>query len=306
MAENRRIRKVVRSRATIEGAGVHLRRAIGFGDPQLCDPFLLFDDFRSDRPEHYLKGFPWHPHRGIETITYVLRGDVEHGDSLGNSGVISAGDVQWMTAGSGIIHQEMPKGDPQGAMYGFQLWANLPAANKMMDPRYRGFVASQIPEAVGANGTRIKVIAGTVDGVTGPVRDVVTAPEYLDVTVPAGVTFTRATPRGHTVLAYVTGGKAVFCQQNDPYSYEAEGGNYFDMERSALLGDGHMVLFGDGDSVAIHAGDEPVRFLLISGKPIKEPIAWYGPIVMNTQEELRVAYDELQKGTFVKVRGSGG
>ncbi|MGA7743571.1 MAG: pirin family protein [Polyangia bacterium] len=305
MAENRRIRKVVRSRATIEGAGVHLHRAIGFGDLQLCDPFLLLDDFRSDRPEHYLKGFPWHPHRGIETITYVLRGDVEHGDSLGNSGVISAGDVQWMTAGSGIIHQEMPKGDPQGAMYGFQLWANLPAAHKMMNPRYRGFASSQIPEAVQANGTRIKVIAGAIDGVTGPVRDVVTAPEYLDVSVPAGATFTRPTPRGHTVLAYVIGGKAVFCQQSDPYSYEAEGGNYFDMERSPLLGDSHLVLFDDGDSVSIRAADEPVRFLLISGKPIREPVAWYGPIVMNTQEELRLAYQELQNGTFVKVRGRG-
>jgi len=303
MAENRRIRKVVRSRATIEGAGVHLHRAIGFGDPTLCDPFLLFDDFRSDRPEHYLKGFPWHPHRGIETITYVLRGDVEHGDSLGNSGVISSGDVQWMTAGSGIVHQEMPKGDPHGAMYGFQLWANLPAASKMMDPRYRGFVSAQIPEAALANGVRIKVIAGAADGVTGPVRDVVTAPEYLDVTVPAGVTFTRATARGHTVLAYVIGGKAVFCQQSDPYSYEAEGGNYFDMERNAQLGDGHMVIFADGDSVTIKAGDEPARFLLISGKPIKEPVAWYGPIVMNTQEELRIAYEELRNGTFVKVRG---
>jgi hypothetical protein len=176
----------------------------------------------------------------------------------------------------------------------------------MMDPRYRGFVSSQIPEATEANGTRIKVIAGAVDGVKGPVSDVVTAPEYLDVTVPAGATFTRPTSRGHTVLAYVIGGKAVFCHQSDPYSYDAEGGNYFDMERSPLLGDGHMVLFDDGDSVTIRAGDEPVRFLLISGKPIKEPVAWYGPIVMNTQEELRIAYEELQKGTFVKVRGSGG
>ena len=306
MDKNRRIRKVSKSQPTVEGAGVHLRRAFGNSHVPAFDPFLLLDDFRADDPQHYLPGFPWHPHRGIETITYVLRGDVEHGDSLGNSGVISAGDVQWMSAGSGIVHQEMPRGDPQGAMYGFQLWANLPAAHKMMDPRYRGFVSSQIPEAAEASGTRIKVIAGAVDGVTGPVRDVVTAPEYLDVTVPEGATFTRRTPRGHTVLAYVIGGKALFCQQSDPYSYEAEGGNYFDMERNALLGDGHLVLFDDGDSVAIHAGDEPVRFLLISGKPIKEPIAWYGPIVMNTQEELRVAYQELQSGTFVKVRGSGG
>jgi redox-sensitive bicupin YhaK (pirin superfamily) len=301
MAENRHIRKVVKSRATIEGAGVHLHRAIGFGDAGLYDPFLLLDDFRSDNPDQYLKGFPWHPHRGIETITYVLRGDVEHGDSMGNSGVISSGDVQWMTAGSGIIHQEMPKGDPQGAMHGFQLWANLPAVNKMMDPRYRGIVSREIPEATQADGTRVKVIAGTAGNVTGPVRDVVTAPEYLDVTVLRGEAFTHPTPRGHTVFAYVIGGKGVFCTQKDPYSYEAEGAGYFDMERGPLIGDGHLVLFGDGDHVTIGAEDESVRFLLISGKPIREPIAWYGPIVMNTQEELRIAFDELQRGTFIRA-----
>ncbi len=302
MAENRHIRKVVKSRATIEGAGVRLHRAIGFGDPQLYDPFLLLDDFRSDKPEDYRKGFPWHPHRGMETITYVLQGDVEHKDSLDNSGVISSGDVQWMTAGSGIIHQEMPKGDAQGAMYGFQLWANLPAASKMMDPRYRGIVSADIPEVKEPNGTKIKVIAGKVGGVTGPVRDVVTAPEYLDVTVPAGGAFTHATPRGHTVFAYVIGGKGVFCKQKDPYSYEAEGAGYFDMERGPLLGDGHLVLFDDGDTVTIGAEQESVRFLLISGKPIREPIAWYGPIVMNTQEELRIAFDELDRGTFIKAK----
>jgi len=306
MGESRNIRKVIKSRPTIEGAGVHLHRAIGFGDQQLYDPFLLLDDFRSDVPEHYLKGFPWHPHRGIETITYVLRGDVEHGDSLGNSGVISSGDVQWMTAGSGIIHQEMPKGDAQGAMYGFQLWANLPAADKMMDPRYRGVARAEIPEARDPNGTTTKVIAGTVRGVTGPVRDVVTSPEYLDVSIPAGVVFTHPTPRGHTVFAYVIGGKAVFCQQKDPFSYEAEGAGYFDMERGPALGDGHLVLFGDGEAVTIRAEDEPVRLLLISGKPIREPIAWYGPIVMNTQEELRLAFDELERGTFIKARRSAG
>jgi hypothetical protein len=305
MPENRPIRKVVTSRPTVEGAGVHLRRAIGFGDPQLYDPFLLLDDFRSDVPDQYLKGFPWHPHRGIETITYVLRGDVEHGDSLGNSGVISSGDVQWMTAGSGIIHQEMPKGDAHGAMYGFQLWANLPAAEKMMDPRYRGVLSAEIPEATDAKGTRIKVVAGTVSGVTGPVRDVVTEPEYLDVAVPSGATFTHLVPRGHTVFAYVIGGRAVFCQQKNPYSYDAEWVSYSDAEPSALIDDGHLVLFGDGDAVTVTAEDGPVRFLLISGKPIREPVAWYGPIVMNTQEELKVAFDELRRGTFIKTRSGG-
>jgi hypothetical protein len=304
MAKNRLIRKVVKSRATIEGAGVHLHRAIGWGRPEIYDPFLLLDDFRSDEPDLYVKGFPWHPHRGMETITYVLRGEVEHGDSLGNRGVIAPGDVQWMTAGSGIIHQEMPKGDPQGAMYGFQLWANLPAASKMMEPRYRGIASSEIPEVTDAGGAAIKVIAGSVGGVVGPVRDVVTSPEYLDVNLPPGKSFTHPTPRGHTAFAYVIGGKGVFCQKNDPYSYEEEGENYFDMERSRLLGDRHLVLFGDGDGVSVAAEAEPVRFLLISGKPIGEPIAWSGPIVMNTQEELRTAFEELERNTFIKHRGS--
>jgi redox-sensitive bicupin YhaK (pirin superfamily) len=302
MAEIRSVRKVVRSRPTIEGAGVHLHRAIGFGAPETYDPFLLLDDFRSDKPDEYLPGFPWHPHRGMETITYVLRGEVEHRDSLGNRDVISPGDVQWMTAGSGIIHQEMPKGDPQGAMHGFQLWANLPAANKMMEPRYRGLKSAQIPEATDAGGARIKIIAGAAGGVNGPVRDVVTGPEYFDVSLAPGQTLTHATPRGHTVLAYVIGGKGVFCQQKDPYSYDAEGENYFDMKRERLIGDGHLVAFGDGDAVTASAETEPVRFLLISGKPIGEPIAWYGPIVMNTQQELRVAFEELDRGTFIKHR----
>jgi quercetin 2,3-dioxygenase len=300
MTGTRRIRKVVKSRATMEGAGVHLRRAIGFGDPQIYDPFLLLDDFRSDRPEDYLKGFPWHPHRGIETITYVLRGDVEHGDSLGNRGVISSGDVQWMTAGSGIIHNEMPKGDGAGSMHGFQLWANLPSSQKMMDPRYRGILSGDIPEVVTRDGVRIKIIAGTLEGVAGPVRDVVIDPEYLDVTVPPGATYTHPTRPGHTVFAYIIGGKGVFCSQMDPYSYDAEGAAYFDMERGPQIADGHLVLFDDGASMTVSAGEEHVRFLLISGRPLGEPIAWYGPIVMNTQEELRVAYEELQNGTFIK------
>jgi quercetin 2,3-dioxygenase len=304
MSESRRIRSVVTSRPTIEGAGVHLNRAIGFQDAGVYDPFLLLDDFRSDTPEHYLKGFPWHPHRGIETITYVLAGGVEHGDSLGNTGVIASGDVQWMTAGSGIIHQEMPKGDARNSISGFQLWANLPAADKMMDPRYRGLTAAEIPEVKQANGTTIRIIAGTVEGTSGPVRDVVTGPEYLDVTVPAGAAFTHPTPRGHTVFAYVIAGSGVFCGQHDPFSYERRGASYFEMERRTQVGNRRLVLFGDGDQVTIGAEEEPVRVLLISGKPIGEPIAWYGPIVMNTQEELRTAFEELERGTFIKTGGS--
>jgi len=296
----RRIKKIVKAHATLEGAGVHLHRAIGLGASDEYDPFLLLDDFRSDVPAEYVAGFPWHPHRGMETITYVLRGEVEHKDSLGNRGTIAAGDLQWMSAGSGIIHQEMPKGDASGAMYGFQLWANLPAAKKMSEPRYRGIVSADIPEVTDPSGATIKVVAGTAHGVSGPVRDVATSPEYLDVTVPAGKTFTRETPRGHTVFAYVIAGAAVFGDQTDPYSYEAEGDSYFDQERDRRIGDRHLVHFTDGDAVVVGAGAEPLRFLLVSGKPIGEPIAWRGPIVMNTQEELRVAFEELDKNTFIK------
>src|SRR5271157_4164 len=222
MARERNIRKVVKSKPTIEGAGVHLRRAFGFSEAPQFDPFLLLDDFRSDIPEHYIKGFPWHPHRGIETITYVLRGDVEHGDSMGNKGVISSGDVQWMTAGSGIIHQEMPKGDPDGLMYGFQLWANLPQSHKMMGPRYRDVKSDQIPDVSLENGTKIRVICGSVGNRQGPVRDIVIDPEYLDVTVPAGSKFIHPTKRGHTVLAYVIDGTGYFCKEKKPFSYEME------------------------------------------------------------------------------------
>jgi redox-sensitive bicupin YhaK (pirin superfamily) len=304
--ETRRVRQVLKSRATIEGAGVHLHRAIGFGPPQQYDPFLLLDDFRSDNPDAYVRGFPWHPHRGMETITSVLRGTVAHGDSLGNTGVIAPGEVQWMTAGSGIIHQEMPQGDPRGAMCGFQLWANLPAAHKMMMPRSRGVTRAEIPRVPEPSGATIRVIAGTAGGVSGPVRDVVTRPESLDVSLAAGQSFTPPPPRGHTVVAYVIGGKGVFCQQQEPYSDEAVGGNDGDMTRDRLIGDGHLVVFGDGDQVSVAAETDSVRLLLISGKPIGEPIAWYGPIVMNTQEELRVAFDELERGTFIKDRGSEG
>jgi hypothetical protein len=287
VAESRHIRNVVTRRATIEGAGVHLHRAIGWGQPEVYDPFLLLDDFRSDEPARYLRGFPWHPHRGMETITYVLRGEVEHGDSLGNRGVIAAGDVQWMSAGSGIIHQEMPRGDAQDVLEGFQLWANLPAAHKMTEPRYRGVASAEIPVVRDASGATIKIVAGSVDGVVGPVRDVVTSPEYLDVTVPPGQSFTHTTPRGHTVFAYVIGGGGVFDEQGN----------------EGAITNGRLVLFEDGDAVSVAAGAEPVRFLLISGRPIGEPIAWRGPIVMNTEQELRIAFEELERNTFIKHRG---
>ena len=302
MANNRKIRKVIKSKPTIEGAGVHLKRAFGYSEVPLFDPFLLLDDFRSDDPEHYLRGFPWHPHRGIETITYMLAGEVAHGDSMGNKGVITSGDTQWMTAGSGIIHQEMPRGDADGRMEGFQLWANLPKTHKMMDPRYRDIKSGQVPEVVKANGARIKVICGSMDGEQGPVRDVVIDPEYLDVTVPAGSEFVHATRRGHTVFAYVIGGKGLFCNEKDPFAYDVEGVNYFDMKREPFAGNGTLVLFTDGEQVTVRTQGEPVRFLLISGKPIDEPVAWYGPIVMNTDEELRIALEEYQNGTFIKYR----
>ncbi len=304
MENIRKIHKVIKSIPTLEGAGVHLKRAFGFREVRAFDPFLLLDDFRSDNPEYYLKGFPWHPHRGIETITYILEGKVEHGDSMKNKGVINPGDVQWMTAGSGIIHQEMPKGDENGRMGGFQLWANLPATHKMMDPRYRDVKSSQIPEVSKDNGVKIKIICGQVDGIQGPVRDIITDPEYLDVTVPAGTEFTHPTKAGHTVLAYVIEGKGRFCQEKDPFSYEAEGVNYFDLQRSPFADNESLILFEDGEKIVVVTEEEPVRFLFISGKPIGEPVAWYGPIVMNTQEELETAFEEFNNGTFIKYKNN--
>ncbi|MGD9028708.1 MAG: pirin family protein [Anaerolineae bacterium] len=303
MHEAREIRKAMKGKPTIEGAGVHLRRVFGFGEVPHFDPFLLLDDFRSDEPDHYTKGFPWHPHRGIETITYVLKGDVEHGDSLGNQGTIGSGDVQWMTAGSGIIHQEMPQGDIDGRMYGFQLWANLPARQKMMNPRYRDVTGEQIPEVRRPNGTTIKIIAGEVSGVKGPVGDIVIDPEYIDVTVPAHSEFRHSTKPGYRVFAYVIGGQGYFCEERNPFTYEAEGVNYFDLERDPLVGDGTLVLFDDGDEIAVSTEAHPVRFLLISGQPLGEPIAWYGPIVMNTREELQLAFEEYRQGAFIKYTG---
>ena len=243
---------------------------------------------------------PWHPHRGIETITYVLRGDVEHGDSMGNKGVIGSGDVQWMTAGNGIIHQEMPKGDEAGSMWGFQLWANLPASHKMMNPRYRDVKSSKIPEIILENGIKIYVVSGEVKGTRGPVRDIVTDPEYLDVTLPPGAKFTHPTKPGHTVFAYVIAGKACFCSEKDPFTSDFEGADFFDIPTRPFMSNGHLVLFDDGDQIAVYTQEEEVRFLLLSGKPIGEPIAWYGPIVMNTREELKIAFEEYQNGTFIK------
>ena len=300
MNDIRMIRKVWKSKPTIEGAGVHLKRVFGFSQVPMFDPFLLLDDFRSDNPEHYIKGFPWHPHRGIETITYVLQGDVEHGDSMGNKGIISSGDMQWMTAGNGIIHQEMPQGDPDGLMLGFQLWANLPKSRKMMEPRYRDVKSRQIPEVVLDTGTKIKIICGKVGDQEGPVRDIIIDPEYLDVTVAARSEFIHPTKRGHTVFAYVIDGKGYFCQEKKPFSYEIEGKNYFDMDREPYVGNETIVLFDDGNQVMVSTEGEGVRFLLISGRPIGEPVSWYGPIVMNSEEELQIAFEEYRNGTFIK------
>jgi redox-sensitive bicupin YhaK (pirin superfamily) len=296
----RKIKKILKSKPTIEGAGVHLNRAFGFYQVPQLDPFLLLDDFRSDDPEHYLPGFPWHPHRGIETITYMLDGYVEHGDSMGNKGVITPGDVQWMTAGSGIIHQEMPKGDKKGRMGGFQLWANLPAKQKMMGPRYRDVKKDTIPQIKRKDGTTIRIISGKVNGVEGPVTDIVIDPEYLDVSVPAGVTFIHSVKPDHTVLAYIIDGQAYFDKGKDSFAYEIEGANYFDFERECLMSSESVVLYEEGDEINVNTAEEPVRFLLISGKPLKEPVAWYGPIVMNTQEELKKAFEEYNNGTFIK------
>lgn len=307
MGTNRKIKRIFTSRPTLEGAGVHLKRAFGNAEVPLFDPFLMMDDFRSDDPSHYTMGFPWHPHRGIETITYVLQGDVEHGDSMGNKGIITSGDVQWMTAGSGIIHQEMPQGDPRGIMQGFQLWANLPASEKMMDPRYRDVKASEIPAVILENGCEARVICGRTGDTTGPVRDIVTDPEYLDVSVPPQTTFEHPTKRGHTVLAYVISGSGSFGEMEDRpegehvAAFDEHVGGSVELPGVTAANE-DLILFDDGDLVSVTAGDEPLRFLLLSGKPIGEPIAWIGPIVMNTQEELRQAFREYDLGTFIRKR----
>lgn len=283
MQNARTIRTVIKSKPTIEGAGVHLKRVFGNSEVPLFDPFLMLDDFRSNNPDHYRAGFPWHPHRGIETITYVLSGDVEHGDSMGNKGVISSGDTQWMTAGSGIIHQEMPRGDKEGRMEGFQLWANLPRSYKMMEPRYRDIKNSQVPEVSLENGVKVRIICGKVGKYEGPAKEIIVDPEYLDVRIPANSEFTHPTKHGHTVFAFVI-----------------EGQGFFDETKTNPIGNGSVCLYEDGDHIAVTTGGGPVRFLLISGRPIGEPVAWYGPIVMNTDQELQQAFEEYQNGTFIK------
>src|SRR5881227_3307316 len=293
----RPVKQIIQPKATIEGAGVKLQRAFGFGKTKDFDPFLLLDDFRNDNPDDYLAGFPWHPHRGIETITYVLAGSVEHGDSLGNKGKMTAGDVQWMTAGSGILHQEMPKGDTHGRMHGFQLWANLPSSLKMTDPRYQDIPSSAIPEVADDDGTRVRVVCGEFWGKKGPVEGVAADPRYLDVSVPPGRRKHLAVDRSRHAFAYVFAGSGTFRDASQPRAVKNElaAGSAGDE-----TGNRSLVLFDRGDEVVVQAGDEGIRFLLVSGKPIEEPVAWYGPIVMNTEAELRQAYSELHDGTFIK------
>lgn len=286
---------------TLEGAGVKLHRAFGFQDPSELDPFLLFDDFRNETPEDFIKGFPWHPHRGIETITYVLSGSVDHGDSLGNTGTLGAGDVQWMTAGSGIMHQEMPHGNQTGQMHGFQLWGNLPAAQKMTTPRYQDVQAKEIPEIIDDDGTRVKIIVGSFWGKTGPVDGIAADPQYLDIYIPAGVKKTFQIDTYRRAFAYIFEGSAAFADASDPSGVLLEkevAGEELNIRD--LSGDRTLVRFGTGDEITVQAGPEGVRFLLISGAPIDEPVAWHGPIVMNTQAELHQAMRDLQNGTFIQ------
>jgi redox-sensitive bicupin YhaK (pirin superfamily) len=296
----RPIRRVLKPKETLEGAGVKLKRAFGFGNTTEFDPFLLFDDFRNERPEDFLKGFPWHPHRGIETITYVLAGSVEHGDSLGNTGSLGAGDVQWMTAGSGIMHQEMPKGDPSGRMHGFQLWANLPSSLKMTAPRYQDVTSDAIPEAVDDDGTRVRVICGSFWGKSGPVDGVAADPRYLDVSVPPGAKKHLPIETTRHAFAYVFAGSGSFRDASTPRDVRTEVAGPPDTLPISSTGDRSLVLFDRGDEIVVQAGDAGMRFLLVSGEPIEEPVAWYGPIVMNTDEQLQQAYNELRAGTFIK------
>ena len=290
---------------TLEGAGVQLHRVFGFGDTSLTDPFLMMDDFRNDHPDNYLKGFPWHPHRGIETITYVLAGTVAHGDSLGNQGVLGAGDVQWMTAGSGIMHQEMPKGDTQGRMHGFQLWANLPSHLKMTKPRYQDMRASDIPEIIDDDGTCVRVIVGSFWGKKGPVDGIAADPQYLDISIPPGRRKTLAIDTYRSAFAYIFEGSAHFREASDPFGVLVEKElNGEEILFRDMSGNRTLVVFGSGDEITVQAGEHGVRFLLLSGAPIREPVAWYGPIAMNTCDELRQAVKELQDGTFIKESAS--
>src|SRR3989454_1964834 len=308
----RPIKRISQAQPTIEGAGVKLRRAFGFGSTGDFDPFLLLDDFRNENPQDYLAGFPWHPHRGIETITYVLRGSVQHGDSLGNRGSLGAGDVQWMTAGSGILHQEMPQGDPQGRMHGFQLWANLPASLKMTAPRYQDIGAGAIPEVTDDDGTRVRVICGSFWGKPGPGGGVAAAPRYLAVWVPPGKRKSLPVETSGHSFAYVFEGGGTFRDASEPGAVRTEqvgpvvagggggGGGGGEVQNRSL------VLFDGGDAVTVQGGGAGIRVLLVSGKPIEEPVAWYGPIVMNTPDELRRAHAQLHDGSLIRQRPGGG
>ncbi len=307
----RPVKEILSTRPTLEGAGVRLERAFGFGKTKEFDPFLLLDDFRNERPADYLAGFPWHPHRGIETITYVLAGTVEHGDSLGNTGRMGAGDVQWMTAGSGILHQEMPKGDERGRMHGFQLWANLPSRLKMTDPRYQDIPSSAIPEVTEDDGTRARVICGEFWGKRGPVDGVAAEPQYLDISVPPNTRKRLKVETTRNAFAYVFAGAGTFRDASEPRAVLTENGTDANAQpvyrRNLLAGDcdatNHsLVLFDRGDEIQVQAGPEGMRFLLVSGQPIEEPVAWQGPIVMNTPEELRQAWAELHTGGFIRKR----
>jgi quercetin 2,3-dioxygenase len=297
----RPVKRIIESKPTIEGAGVKLRRAFGFGDTGETDPFLLLDDFRNDRPEDYRAGFPWHPHRGIETITYVLAGTVDHGDSLGNRGTLGAGDVQWMTAGSGILHQEMPQGDPQGRMHGFQLWANLPASHKMTAPRYQDIRSAEVPSITDDDGTMVRVICGDFWGKRGPVAGIATDPRYLDVWVPPGRRKSLPVETDRHAFAYVFEGSGTFSSASQPFGVLTEKQVADrDVRVREQTGNRSLVLFDSGDEVTVAAGEAGIRFLLVSGKPIEEPVAWYGPIVMNTRAQLEQAVAELRNGTFIK------
>ncbi len=296
----RPVKRIVQAQPTIEGAGVKLRRAFGFGNTEDFDPFLLLDDFRNERPEDYRAGFPWHPHRGIETITYVLAGSVDHGDSLGNQGTLGAGDVQWMTAGSGILHQEMPQGDPRGRMHGFQLWANLPSHLKMTAPRYQDISAGDVPEVVDDDGTTVRVVCGTFWGKTGPVEGIATDPSYLDIRVPPHRRKTLDIETTRHAFAYVFEGSGTFRDASGPRGVLTEQVGVSDAPVREEAGDRSLVLFDRGDEVTVQAGEHGIRFLLVSGKPLGEPVAWRGPIVMNTPQELRQAFAELHEGTFIK------
>jgi redox-sensitive bicupin YhaK (pirin superfamily) len=301
MSQTRPVSKVYRSKPTIEGAGVHLKRAFGNAETGVFDPFLLLDDFRNDRPAEYLAGFPWHPHRGIETITYVLAGNVEHGDSLGNRGNLGAGDVQWMTAGRGILHQEMPQGDEKGRMHGFQLWANLPSSLKMTAPRYQDIKGGEVPEVIDDDGTRVRVVCGDFWGKRGPVEGVAADPRYLDVWVPPGKRKTLKVEVERQAFAYVFEGSGNFRAASQPFGVlteKTDGVNEILVREQT--GNRSLVLFDSGDEITVQAGDEGIRFILVSGKPIKEPVAWYGPIVMNSQAELQQAFTELKQGTFIR------